>query len=282
MRRRFTHLLAPLWIFAAGILFIYFVALFFPTSELVRIVSRLTLRHGATIAVSGIRKSLPLGIRARGVVVSGERGALLAVDRLDLDLRFLPLLSGRLIIGYAGYIGQGRLSGEFELSGPGRLEVEAANIRLEDIPLLYNLSPARITGMMAGNGKIRGWGRDAAGRYQIALSGLQVTGAGIGGTMLPNVASQSVQAVLGVGNGVIKAESVSMQGDGLYARLRGDVRGLYGVAGSAPIDLSLELMPKPDFMDRQKPIFALLARYAVSPGNYLLPIRGTVGKPELQ
>jgi len=52
-------------------------------------------------------------------------------------------------------------------------------------------------------------------------------------------------------------------------------------AGSAPLNLVLEIMPKADFLEKQKLVFMLLAKFMVSPGVYKLPIRGTLLKPEI-
>jgi hypothetical protein len=38
-------------------------------------------------------------------------------------------------------------------------------------------------------------------------------------------------------------------------------------------------MPKPEFMDKQRLVFLLLAKFAASPGVYKVPIRGTLLKP---
>jgi hypothetical protein len=40
-------------------------------------------------------------------------------------------------------------------------------------------------------------------------------------------------------------------------------------------------MPKPEFLDKQKLVFMLLAKFAVSPGVYRLPITGTLLKPAI-
>jgi hypothetical protein len=53
------------------------------------------------------------------------------------------------------------------------------------------------------------------------------------------------------------------------------------MAATAPLNLVLEIMPKPEFLESQKLVFMLLARFMVSPGVYLVPIRGTLLKPEI-
>jgi hypothetical protein len=69
-----------------------------------------------------------------------------------------------------------------------------------------------------------------------------------------------------------------LQGDGIYMRLSGDLPD--GAKGAAsPLNLTLEIMPKPVFMDKQKMVFLLLAKFAASPGVYKVPIRGTLLKP---
>jgi hypothetical protein len=40
-------------------------------------------------------------------------------------------------------------------------------------------------------------------------------------------------------------------------------------------------MPKPEFIDKQKLVFLLLAKFMASPGVYRVPIRGTLLKPEI-
>jgi hypothetical protein len=61
-------------------------------------------------------------------------------------------------------------------------------------------------------------------------------------------------------------------------RLSGDIPGGAN-AVNAPLNLFLEIMPKPEFLEKQKLVFMLLARFMVSPGNYRVPIRGTVLNP---
>jgi type II secretion system protein N len=52
--------------------------------------------------------------------------------------------------------------------------------------------------------------------------------------------------------------------------------------GDAPLNLTLELMPKPAFLERQKFVFLLLAKYLISPGNYRIPINGTLARPAIE
>jgi hypothetical protein len=45
--------------------------------------------------------------------------------------------------------------------------------------------------------------------------------------------------------------------------------------------MALEIMPKPDFMEKQRLIFMMLIKFMVSPGVYKIPIRGTLLRPQI-
>jgi type II secretion system protein N len=110
---------------------------------------------------------------------------------------------------------------------------------------------------------------------------LDLRGVKISGTQLPDASYRTMQGMLRIAGGRTNLESVTLQGDGLYVRLSGDLPT--GVSPAAtPLNLKLELMPKPEFLESQKFIFLLLAKYTVTPGHYQLPIRGTLASPSLQ
>jgi len=61
-------------------------------------------------------------------------------------------------------------------------------------------------------------------------------------------------------------------------RLSGDIP-TGANAAVTPLNMSLQIMPKPDFLDKQKLVFMLLGRFMTAPGIYTVPIRGTLLKP---
>jgi hypothetical protein len=52
-------------------------------------------------------------------------------------------------------------------------------------------------------------------------------------------------------------------------------------ADAAPLELMLEIMPKPEFIEKQRLVFLLLTKFMASPGVYRVPIKGTLLKPEI-
>ena len=77
-----------------------------------------------------------------------------------------------------------------------------------------------------------------------------------------------------------RLESFTLQGDGIYMRLSGNLPA-GPRAAQAPLNLMLEIMPKPEFLESQKLVFLLMAKFMTSPGVYRIPVRGTLLKPEI-
>ncbi|WP_277059036.1 type II secretion system protein GspN, partial [Trichlorobacter lovleyi] len=100
-------------------------------------------------------------------------------------------------------------------------------------------------------------------------------------TPLPDAPYDTIRGMIRLAGRQATIDSFTLQGRELYVRLKGEFP-LTDPAGAAPLNLTLELMPKPELLDRQKLVFALLTKYLVTPGQYRLPIRGTLAKPLLQ
>ena len=76
-----------------------------------------------------------------------------------------------------------------------------------------------------------------------------------------------IHGALSVSGNDVKLESVSLEGDKGYARLKGDIRNNI-------MDLRLELMPAMEKLSSVESM--LIGKYIVSPGYYVLPIKGPI------
>lgn len=223
------------------------------------------------------RKTLLPGLAWKRPLLSSPRGALVGCDTLALRLRLLPLLAGRLRLGGEARLGDGRIALEYGLNGKELLALEANGINLADVPLFRTLLAARVDGTLAAGGRVLRGADGANGRLRLEVPQLAFSGVRLGGIPLPDASRLRCRGTLAISNDRLRLESLSLQGDGLFMRLSGALPA----AAEAPLDLVLEIMPKADFMERQKAVFLLLSRFMVSPGNYRIPIRGTVLKPEV-
>jgi type II secretion system protein N len=279
---RFPAWLRNLMAGIAGLaLFLCLTIMFVPAGELQRLAARTIAPYGLTIGASSFSKTFPLGIKAKRFTLSGQSGELLSFDRLDLRLKLLPLFIGRVVISAKATIGSGAIASETELTRRGRVALSCQNVRLEAIPFFKTFAGAEAKGDLRIKGDIAGQGIGAKGALQIEARDLDLKGVTISGTPLPNASYRTMQGMLRVKNGKVNLESVTLQGDGLYVRLSGDFPSGNQPAAT-PLNLKVELMPKPEFLESQKFVFLLLAKYTVSPGNYLLPISGTLAAPQLQ
>ena len=266
---------------ASLMLFIYLSLMLVPSLELQRLAVRIIAPYGLTLTSTSFGKTLPIGIRAKGFTLATQTGAVLKFDRLTVKLRLLPLLIGRVILACDAGVGPGTVEGELEITRKGRIEFSCQKVRLEDIPFFSTVAGAWAKGELRIKGDLHGRGSASKGYLQIEAKQLDLREVRISGTQLPDASYKTMQGMLRIANGRTTLESVTLQGEGLYVRLSGDLPA-GGNPAAMPLNLKLELMPKAEFLESQKFIFILLAKYMVTPGHYQLPIRGTLASPVLQ
>ena len=274
------------WLFLAVgtvvtfILFLVLTLCLVPDREVQGLATRLLEREGYSLRATRFGKAFPLGIKAVDLEISGEKGPLLSAGTASVRLRLLPLLTGRLSFTCEARIGTGRISGDYSLRN-GEARMEASRILLEDIPFFRTVTDTQARGELRLNGRFIAKGKEAGGELRLEVKGAHVGGVKIGGIPLPDADYSLVQGMLRARGGVVRLESFTLQGEGLYVRLKGDFP-FTTPPDNAPLNLPLELMPKAEFLEKQKFVFLLLSKYLISPGNYRIPIRGTLAKPMLQ
>ena len=263
---------------AALLLLAILTLIFIPDRELKGVAVRALAREGYTLRAARFGKAFPLGVAGRDLHIESDRGEVFRADAAAVRLRLLPLLAGKVVFGYEVRIGAGRISGEVAPLGKGRLILDASGVHLDDIPFFATVAGARVKGTLKARADLRGRGPAATGQLKLEVTGAEVGGVKISELPLPDASYRRVQGMLRAGGGKLNLESFTLEGDGLYVRLKGDLP-LAATIAAAPLNLTLELMPTAEFLDRQKYVFLLLVKYQKSPGHYEVPIRGTLGKP---
>jgi len=137
-----------------------------------------------------------------------------------------------------------------------------------------------IKGYLSAEGAFGNLRGKASGYLKLSVRGAEARGIKIGDMPLPDSEYHTVQGMVKLASGKAVIESFSLQGEGLFIRLSGDFP-LGPPPSATPLNLTLELMPKPDFMEKQKFVFLLLAKYIASPGAYRIPVRGTLAHPSI-
>jgi type II secretion system protein N len=169
---------------------------------------------------------------------------------------------------------------EQALFGRQSVQVAADRLALAEMPFFKTVLGASVGGSLWSEGRVsrgpQGWN----GELKLEISRLEFSGIRLGAFPLPDAVNLNSKGMVRIMAGKARLESLNLQGEGVYMRLSGDLP--LGVnPEAAPLDLVLEIMPKPEFLEKQKLVFLLLAKFMVSPGVYRVPIRGTLLKPEI-
>jgi type II secretion system protein N len=248
--------------------------------ELHGALDRALANKGYTLRNAHFGKAFPLGIQAVESELASAQGPLLKLDKVRLTLRIFPLFLGRVVIDYRGSIGAGSIEGDCTLTGNSAGTLDIRGVRLEDIPFFATVAGAQAKGELRASGSFRQQRNVPTGALQLAVRGAELRGLKISGAPLPDATYKTVQGMLRLADGRANLESFTLDGEGLYVRLKGDMPLVQPVT-NAPLNLTLEMMPKPDFLEKQKFVFLLMLKYLTSPGHYQIPIRGTLAKPAL-
>ncbi|QWV94025.1 type II secretion system protein GspN [Geomonas oryzisoli] len=265
---------------AALILFLLLTLLFTPNDAIKGVLVRVAENAGYTLECTGFGKSFPLGLKADKVELGSEKGAILKLGRVKVRLELLPLLAGKARLAYRGSIGAGEAAGEVDLGTAKGWSMQCRGVRLEDIPFFSTVAEAKVSGELKLNGKMEANKGGGTGELQLEVRAAEVAGVKIGAMPLPDAAYREVRGALKIDKGRAVLKSFTLNGDGIYVRLSGDTV-LGNPVGASPLNLTMEMMPKPSFLERQKFVFLLLTKYQTSPGAFKIPIGGTLAHPSL-
>jgi type II secretion system protein N len=260
-------------------LFIVCVYLAFPSQRINEVVDRVLLSQGLTLSPA-VHKTILPGLAWDNALLSSRQGPLLRFDRVSVRPLLLKLLTGRVVLSSAASLGGGHLKLEQALFGRQSVQVAADRLALAEMPFFKTVLGASVGGSLWSEGRVsrgpQGWN----GELKLEISRLEFSGIRLGAFPLPDAVNLNSKGMVRIMAGKARLESLNLQGEGVYMRLSGDLP--LGVnPEAAPLDLVLEIMPKPEFLEKQKLVFLLLAKFMVSPGVYRVPIRGTLLKPEI-
>jgi type II secretion system protein N len=225
-----------------------------------------------------VYKTLLPGLAWDNALLSSDQGPLLSCRRLQARVLLLPLLTGRAVIAGEATIGTGHLNTRYALNGKAALDLAADGISLVDIPFFKSVLGAKTAGKLWSQGKLQRGAKGLSGDLKLEIQQLEFSGVKLGAFPLPDVTNLKTQGMVKVTDGTARLESFTLEGDGVYMRLSGGIP-TGSDAAVTPLNMSLEIMPKPGFLEKQKLVFMLLAKFMTAPGIYTVPIRGTLLKP---
>jgi len=261
-------------------LFLLCVYLFLPVARINGIIGQALSAQGLNLAPAA-RKTLLPGLAWERPQLSSSQGNLISFERLAVRLKLHRLLTGRVAVGaLAAQAGGGSINLEGTLTGKRTAEFRADRLLLAEIPFFKTVLGATVGGILRCEGSAEEGQRGWNGEFRVEINGLEYTGVRMGSFPLPDAKGLQSKGMVRLAGGKARLESFTLQGEGVYMRLSGDLPvGSNPVA--TPLNLTLEIMPKPDFLERQKLVFLLLAKFMTSPGVYRIPITGTILNPKI-
>ena len=258
-------------------LFVLFSYLLFPTARIDAILVQVLVRQGLTLTPAVHKTFLP-GLAWDDMLLSSEQGPLLSCQRLQIRALLLPLVTGRAVVAGKATIGTGHLETRYALNGKTALDLAAEGISLADIPFFKSVLGAKTAGTLWSQGRLQRGVKGLSGDLKLEIQRLEFLGVKLGAFPLPDATNLKAQGMVRVTDSKARLESFTLEGDGVYMRLSGDLP-TGADAAVTPLNMSLQIMPKPDFLEKQKLVFMLLAKFMSAPGIYTVPIRGTLIKP---
>jgi len=260
-------------------LFLVSIYLFFPSRRINAAIDQTLSSQGLSLTPAAHKTVLP-GLGWDNALLSSRQGPLLRFDRVSARPLLLRLLTGRAVLGSAASLGAGRMNLVYTMSGEQQVQVSVDSLALADMPFFKTVLGARVGGSLWSEGLVtrgpQGWN----GELKVEISRLEFSGIRMGAFPLPDAANLSSKGMVRITNGKARLESLTLQGEGVYMRLSGELP--LGInADTAALELLLEIMPKPEFIEKQRLVFLLLTKFMASPGVYRVPIKGTLLKPEI-
>lgn len=264
---------------AVLLLFVIFSYLLFPTARVDAVITQILSRQGLTLTPA-VHKTLLPGLAWDNLLLSSEQGVLLRCERLQVRPLLLPLFMGRAVVSGGATVGKGHLDVRYAVNGKDALNLEADGISLTEIPFFKTVLGATAAGNFWSQGTLQRGANGLSGDLKLEIQQLDFSGVKLGAFPLPDVTRMKAQGKVRVDGGKARLESFTLEGEGIYMRLSGDLP-TGASAAVAPLNMNLEIMPKADFLEKQKLVFMLLGKFMTSPGVYTVPIRGTLLKPQI-
>ncbi len=208
-------------------------------------------------SIKGLRKGIFFTVYADSLDLSIDKTPALKVTDISSKINPLPLFKKQIAFSVKGKIGTGDVRGSFKLPGKGTLKIDRAEINA--IPYLaYTALDG--SGLISARLNLKDNTIDAV----FNIPDADIRGS-VMGMPLPISSFRKIQGALTLKENTINIRSVNLEGDRGYARLKGDITNRF-------MNLILELMPSAGELNSVESM--LISRYFVSPGYYVIPIRG--------
>lgn len=236
----------------------------FPASTIESVIEDSAGEYLLDVEIIGLEKGLFCNFRVEHIRISKSARELISLQNIEARIHPLLLFLMQLSVSYEGTVGNGTVSGDIFRAG----REFRANLALKDADMrsIRLLGSFGIRGEGTVSGTFSTEGSEARADFVVKEAGFRP--AEFSGVLVPLNFFSNIKGSLHIAGNMIKVESVSLEGRDIYARIK-------GVVNTGVADLTMELMPERSFLEN--PLISMnLDRYRVSPGYYVIPIRGHI------
>lgn len=220
--------------------------------------------RGFALRVEGLRKGLFYSLCADRIVISRLEKEFILLNSVDADINPFGLIVKRMPVTFRGRIGGGTFTGSAPLSMEfGTVQLVFNQASLDEMRFLTEAG-IRGRGSVSGNMALT----EQGGNIEFIVNDAEIEPAFISGTLLPLNFFKTVKGSLVAEGKTINVQSLSLEGPDIFARVKGVIR-------DGNMDLLIELMPQKTLLEN--PLFlSQVERYQVSPGYYVVPVKGPI------
>ena len=235
-----------------------------PSSLIIHQIENSLSKNNLQGEITGFKKGLFFSFTSQNFILKKSDNTLLSLDNVVGKINPLSLFLMKPPLTFHGDISGGKITGEVNLlRGKNHVNVNIDNANVDGIPLF------RVMGL-GGKGTLSGEFslRKGTGNLKFSIKDAQFESTSFSGVIIPVNMFQIAQGAMTIDSNVVHISSLSLQGDGIYARVKGNIK-------KNVMDLTLELMQDSSSADKSS-LLLFLENYKVSPGYYVIPIKGNV------
>ncbi|MBI5194953.1 MAG: type II secretion system protein GspN [Nitrospirae bacterium] len=226
-------------------------------------VSAQNSQDGISVSTEGLRKGFLFTVHADRIDFQAGRAPSLSITNISVRINPFYLLKKQFVFSIKGTVGTGNIDGSFRLPASG--EMALTNIEINAIPYLTSLG-LKGEGFISGKAVLKNNAIDVL--FEIPDAALQDA---VIKVPLPLSWFNKIQGVFSITGNAVRIDSMTFEGEKGFARSKGSINN--GI-----MDLELELMPDAGYFanERESLELALIRQYRISPGYYLIPVKGPV------
>ena len=256
------RLLFALLITAAIVFGIWLIVI--PSSLIIHQIENSLYKSNLQGEITGFKKGLFFSFTSQNIILKKSDNTLLSLDNVVGKINPLSLFLMKLPLTFHGDVSGGKITGNVNLlKGKNHVNVNIDNATIDGIPL-FNVMGLSGKGTLSGEFRLR----DGTGNLKLSINNAQFESTSFSGVIVPLDMFQSARGAMTIDGDLVRISSLSLQGDDFYARVKGNIK-------KNVMDLTLELMQNSSSADKSS-LLLFLENYKVSPGYYVIPIKGNV------